>query len=105
MKTIRAPKGLKAAGKKFWKKVLSEYPFDETHDFERLSMAAKCLDDVSEVEAIVEEAGRFTTNRYGGIIEHPGVKSIRDFRMLFIKIIRELNLDISGSESRPPRSY
>ena len=50
MKTIRPPKGLKPAGKKFWKKVLSEYEFEETHDFERLAMAAKCLDDVAEVE-------------------------------------------------------
>lgn len=105
MKIPRAPKGLDDIGKKFWKQVLSEYEFEETHDFERLAMAAKCLDDVSEVEEIVKTAGRFTENRYGGVVEHPGVKTIRDTRMLFIKIIRELNLDISGPESRPPRKY
>lgn len=106
MKIPKAPNGLKAAGKKFWKKAHSERVFDEAHDLERLCMAAKCLDDLAEAEKRVKEDGMFTKNRYGNVIEHPGVKMIRDTRLLFVKIIRELALDIiDPGDSRPPRQY
>lgn len=104
MKIPQVPKGLKAAGKRFWKKVLSEYELIDAHDRERLAMAAKCLDDLSEIEARVESDGRFVTNRYGTPVEHPGCKMLRDNRMLFVKIIREIGLDLA-TESRPPRQY
>jgi len=38
--------------------------------------------------------------------EHPAAKVIRDNRIIFCRIIRELALDIeTPSESRPPRAY
>jgi P27 family predicted phage terminase small subunit len=106
MKLIRVPRGLKAAGKKFWKKVLSEYELQDSHDLERLAMACKCLDDLVEIEERVETDGRFVKNRYGTPVEHPGCKMIRDNRMLFIKIIRETGLDLTTvTDARPPRQY
>lgn len=78
MKIPQAPKDLKAVGKRFWRKVLSEYELTDAHDRERLAMAAKCLDDLSEIEARVESDGRFVLNRYGTPVEHPGCKMIRD---------------------------
>ena len=104
MKIPQAPKGLKAAGKRFWKKVLSEYELYDAHDRERLLMACKCLDDLADIEARVESDGKFVTNRYGTPVEHPGCKMIRDLRTLFVKIIRESGLDLA-TESRPPRQY
>jgi len=68
-------------------------------------MAAKCLDELSAAEMQIKTDGMFTVNRYGATVEHPGCKMVRDSRMLFIKIIRELNLDIPAQESRPPRKY
>ena len=106
MKIAKAPNGLKAAGKRFWKKVLSEYELTGAHDLERLSMAGKCLDDLAEAEKRVKDDGRFTNNRYGSVVEHPGVKMIRDTRLLFVKIVREMCLDIvEPGDSRPPRQY
>ena len=70
MKIPRSPNGLDSTGKKFWKKVLSEYELEETHDLERLSMACKCLDSLTEAEKRVKDDGMFTTNRYGKLIEH-----------------------------------
>jgi phage terminase small subunit len=105
MKTPKAPKGLASTGKKFWKKVLSEYELPDTHDLERLAMGAKCLDELADAENRIKADGRFTVNRYGATVEHPACKMIRDSRMLFIKIVRELNLDIPVPESRPPRRY
>jgi len=106
MKIPKTPSGLNTAGKKFWKKVLSEFELSETHDLERLSMACRCLDDLKEIENRVETDGKFTLNRYGAVVEHPGCKMIRDTRLLFIKIIREMGLDLVVPEdSRPPRRY
>jgi hypothetical protein len=103
---IKTPDGLKSKGAAFWKKVLSEYELSEAHDLSRLEMAAKCLDDLAEAEKRVEADGMFTTNRYGATVEHVGCKTIRDNRLLFVKIIRELALDIiAPGDSRPPRQY
>lgn len=85
---------------------MKEYDLSEAHDLARLSLACKCLDDLSVAEERVEKDGMFTENRYGNIVEHPAVKSIKDFRLLFVKIIRELSLDIVTPEDpRPPRQY
>lgn len=92
-------------GMDFWKKVLSEYDLTEAHDLERLAMACKCLDDINEAEQRVKTDGMYVTNRYGNTIEHPALKTTKDLRLLFIKIIRELSLDVAAPEARPPRRY
>ena len=68
-------------------------------------MACKTLDDLKEAEDRVKVDGMFVVNRYGNTIEHPAVKTIKDLRLLFVKIIRELALNISIPESRPPKRY
>ena len=106
MKIKTPPKELQAAGRAFWRKVLGEFSLTDSHDLERLGMAAKCLDDLAEAEQRVRLDGMFAVNRYGNTIEHPGLKVIRDTRLLFVKIIRELGLDIvNPQETRPPRLY
>lgn len=106
MERIKAPGELKVPGKQFWQSVLKEAELEEAHDLERLKMACKCLDDLSEAEERVKVDGMFTVNRYGATVEHPAFKTIKDLRLLFVKIIRELALDITApGESRPPRQY
>jgi len=69
-------------------------------------MACKCLDDLSEAEQRVRLDGMFQVNRYGNTTEHVGLKVIRDTRLLFVKIIRELGLDLDNRpETRPPKLY
>jgi phage terminase small subunit len=106
LKIPKSPNGLKPPGKRFWKKVLNEYDLSESHDLERLKMACRCLVEIEEAEKTVEDEGRFIKDRFSQTKEHPGARAIRDNKMLFIKIIRELNLDISTpDDSRPPRKY
>lgn len=106
MSIPKTPQGLQKAGRLFWKKVLGEFELEETHDLERLGMACKCLDDLAQTEERVKTDGMFTENRYGTTVEHPGLKVIRDMRQLFIRIIREIGLDIeSPKDNRPPRRY
>ena len=97
---------LKEKGLQFWEKVLSEYELNEAHDLSRLTMAAKCLDDINEAEKQVEADGMFIKDRYKQPKEHVAMKSIRDNRIIFCRIIRELALDIvHPGDSRPPRQY
>ena len=106
MKIPKTPNGLQGSGKKFFKKVLSEYILSESHDLERLFMACRCLDEISAAEKIVVMEGRFIEDRFKQKREHPAGKAIRDNKVLFCRIIRELGLDLEGTqESRPPRQY
>ena len=106
MKIPRAPTGLKAPGKKFWKKVLSEYEMEESHDLQRLFLACGCLDEISECEGVVAKEGRFIEDRFKQQKENPASRSIRDNKVLFCRIIRELGLDLAiPGDSRPRRQY
>jgi len=103
---IKIPKELSKKGKNFWKKVLSEYDLQDSHDLERLAMAAKCLDNLDEAEKRIKSEGMFVLNRYNNTVEHPALKVVKDMRLLFVKIIRELGLDlVNVPESRPHRQY
>jgi len=102
----KTPSGLQAAGKKFYKQVLADYELTEGHDLERLFMGCRCLDEIKEAEDIVKEEGRFINDRFMQKREHPAAKSIRDNKIIFCRIIRELGLDIyTPDDSRPRRQY
>ena len=106
MKIPRAPAGLRFAGKKFWKKILREYEMGEAHDLQRLFMSCRCLDEIAESEKVVETEGRFILDRFKQTKEHPAARAIRENKILFCRIIRELGLDLAVSEdSRPRRQY
>jgi len=106
MKIPRAPTGLQTPGKKFWKKVMSEYEMDVSPDIQRLFLASRCLDEIAECEKIVQAEGRFVLDRCKQQKEHPASKAIRDNKVLFCRIIRELGLDLAIPEdSRPRRQY
>ena len=104
--SIKYPKNLKKTGRRFFRKVQREYIFEETHDIERLAQAASCLDEIVLAEKILETDGRFFTTKSGIVREHPALKAIRDFRTLFVRIIRELGLDIETKDApRQPSKY
>jgi P27 family predicted phage terminase small subunit len=106
MTTNRAPNGLKTAGKGFWHKVLEEFVLTDAHDLERLKQSCSCLDEISDAEAVVRKEGMFVKDRFQQTREHPALKTTRDNKTLFCRIIRELGLDLNVPDtSRPPRQY
>lgn len=105
MKIPSAPTGLKAPGKKFWQKILSEFELTDYHDLKRLEAAASCVDEIAECQVIVQSEGRFIKDRFKQIKEHPAARAIRDSKTLFCRIVRELNLDVAPPDSRPPARY
>ena len=105
MKAPRAPSGLKAPGKRFWKKAHAERVHDEVQDTTRLELACRCLDEIDELQKVVEKEGRIIQDRFFQSKEHPAAKAIRDNKILFCRIVRELGLDLPVPESRPPMRY
>jgi len=106
MKKQKIPSGLKKQGQAFWKKINSETIFEDSYDIERLLMAAKTLDEISIAEVAMKKTGMFIKDRYGSLREHPACKTIRDNKIIFCRIIRELGLDIEQPEDpRLPRQY
>jgi hypothetical protein len=99
---MKYPQNLKDAGREFFKKVQVEYVFEATHDIERLAQAAACLDEIALAEETLKTDGRFFKTKSGIVREHPALKAIRDFRTLFVRIVRELGLDSETID--PPRS-
>lgn len=100
------PKYLKKRGREFYKGVIDDFVFERIHDKERLGHASGELDIQDQAEKAIKKYGYYIKNRYGKLIENPAVKTLRDSRTLFIKIIRELGLDlISAAESKTPRRY
>jgi phage terminase small subunit len=103
---IKIPKSLKKCGRDFFKKVLTEFDdLQDIHDLERLKMAGKCLDDIAEAEKQIKKDGRYVFDRYNQTKEHCAQKTIRENRIIFCRIIRELGLDLEVPEPRPPRQY
>jgi hypothetical protein len=104
MKKIdRAPAGLGAKGREFWKKVNTEYIL-EAHHLALLEEAARTLDDLQVARKVIEEAGsRYFLDRYGQWKELPACADARALRAIFLRLVRELGLDADTSESRPVR--
>ena len=105
MKIPRAPKGLKKFGRKFWREAHKERELSDSHDLKRLEMACRCLDEIDHDQDLVEVEGRFLKNRFDQSIENPAAKAIRDNKVLFCRIIRELGLDAPTPETRLPGRY
>lgn len=102
----RPPRALGPAGRKFWSKVTAEVVLESEHDLERLLQTCKCLDEIAEAEEVIAREGRYIKDRFQQIREHPAMKTIRDSRILFLRGVRELQLDATDpEESRPPRLY
>ena len=94
------------AGLKFRKQILKDFVIEERHDLKRLDLAAHCLDRIAECQDIVKKEGLIILDRFEQKKEHPAAKIERDNKTLFVRILRELGLDLEKQEeSRPPAQY
>ncbi len=105
MPTPEPPGDLGAEGQRIWKQGTKEKQFDEVQDLEMLRMLGKCGDEMAEFEATLKREGRFIEDRWHQRREHPAGRALRETRTLFLKLVRELGLNIAIPESRPRRQY
>jgi len=101
MKQIKAPKHLRAATRAWWSQVVRDFALEPHHEL-LLTAAAECLDRIAQAREAVEAEGLFPQNGRGRRM-HPAVLLERDQKILFARLLRELNLDASVPDApRPP---
>lgn len=98
----KTPAGLGPCGAKFWKAVQSRYCLDTVDRREKLAVACRCLDDEAAAAAQIKIDGRYLEGRFGAK-EHPAGKVLRDSRVIFLRALRELGLDVQGVVEDRPR--
>ncbi len=96
------PKGMTPRSRRLWVSVVGDFDLDES-GLALLEEACRSLDRAEEARAIVDSEGSFFSDRWGQPKSHPGLIVERDQRGLFSRLLRELGLDPSAVESRPPR--
>jgi phage terminase small subunit len=104
MEKITVPNHLQTEGGDFWKSVLSDYELEEAHHLKILESACVCVDRIAQARRKIRKDGGFYKDRWGIPKEHPAQKTERENKILFARLIRELQLDIEPpNENRPPK--
>ena len=101
------PRKLKERGKRFWKLVMVEF---ELSDSDQVVLVSACemLDRAEAARKLIEKDGMTIKDRFGQTKPHPCVEVERQSHLAFVRIRRELGLDVEPPDSRPatyPRGY
>lgn len=99
----RAPKHLRAEGRKFWSGVAEAYSIDDPAGVALLTTAAECLDRIAAAREAIKKAGEIVTDRYGQVKVNPACLLEKDARNGFLAAVRALNLDIEPLRDGPGR--
>jgi phage terminase small subunit len=100
------PEHLGPAGRDLWTKTLEDFSPDDfkAHSFELLAAAGTQLDRAAQARAAIEKHGIATKDRFNQLRENPAVAVERNAHLAFVRIARELGLDLEPpSESRGPQ--
>ena len=98
---MNAPEYLTDASKDWWNSVVQEYELEQ-HHFKLLEMACSTWDRCSAARAVIDAEGPVFLDRYNQPKARPEVAIERDSRILFARLVRELDLDFHGASDRPP---
>jgi phage terminase small subunit len=97
-----APAHLKPETAAWWTLVLEDYDL-QPHHIRLLTAAATAWDRADQAREAIELDGPYQRDRYGGFKSHPALAVERDSRLAFARLLRELSLEDSPGDSRPPR--
>ena len=101
MARIILPKYLRIATKKWIKQILADYELESQH-IKILIQAGETWDRILQATETIEEEGDYYIDRFSSPKAHPALAEERNSRVLFARLIRELNLSEEPSDSRPP---
>lgn len=97
------PRHLKAATRRWWSQVVTDYEL-EPHHVRILTLAAESWDRCAEARAYLGKHGLTFKDRFGQPKPQPQIAIERDSRIAFARLLRELGLDLEEpADSRPPR--
>lgn len=103
----KIPKGLKAAGRKFWREIHETYQFVHSPELVMLvEEAARTIDVVVRLQAIVDSAGTLrTSGSRGQDVAIPELDALRAYRAQFAALVKQLDLpavDAGGNNPDGP---
>lgn len=98
----KAPTGLKPGGRKLWIRVLDDYELAE-HELQILQQAARTIDQIDELAAIVKTDGSMQESPQGRRV-HPAVQELRQQRIVLARLLAALNIPAEEDGSRPVRA-
>lgn len=101
-KTKQPPKHLNAAGREYWRQTLAEFEI-ESELLPMLARACEQLDRCAAARELIAEKGITTTDRFGQIKEAPWVTTERAASIAYLRLRREMGVDLVETESRAPR--
>lgn len=96
------PADLSPAAKRWWLEVISEYELESSH-VHLLTLAARALDRGEEARKILRRGGLSFRDDHGVLRIRPEVTVEKASAVLFARLLRELRLDVSPPDDRPPR--
>jgi len=82
--------------------VINNYELEE-HHLKLLTLAGEAWDRCQDARKMLDREGVTYLNKFNEPRARPEVAIERDSRLAFARILREINLDISVPENRPPR--
>ena len=101
--TPKPPRHLKAATRRWWVAVVTDWQLEE-HHLRLLTLAAEAWDRCAQAREMVTREGLTTPTKDGGKRLHPAVRVEQDARLAFCRCLRELDLDVAppAEAKRPP---
>jgi len=98
------PAHLRAATQKWWSQVVADFEL-EPHHLRLLTLAGEAWDRTQQAREALKRHGVTFADRFGQPRGRPEVTIERDSRLAYLKVMRELALDVSEpvGDSRPPR--
>ena len=83
---IKAPPGLESS-KKIWRDITNDYVDFEQHHLRILELICKTWDEIIEAQEVLQEKGKYYTDRYGQPKEHPAVNGVRKNKAIFMRLV------------------
>jgi len=97
----RAPSHLSSKSRALWKWVVENFQL-EVHHLLLLQRLCEASDRCDDARELLAKEGIVTKDRFGRALPHPAIQIERDARIAVVRIARELDLDSTAPESRPP---
>ncbi len=100
---VTAPRHLKAATRRWWQSVVTTWEL-QPHHLRLLTLAGEAWDRCQQAREQIHAEGLTVGTKSGGPRLHPCVRVEQDSKILFSRLLRELDLDVAppAEGKRPP---
>ena len=106
MATVTPPKpptGLDAAGRNLWAAILGELPEGwefSGRELDTLARAARCADELSRLEAVVDAEGVTVRGSRNQTVVHPAIPEGRQMRLTMLRLLAGIDRVADGAPVR-----